>query len=120
MSVRFVHLMCEPSSIEEFLRTPDIKKCLSFPQGQTQRDERRNLENEANGEIYKWKDDFRYVTIVVCIYTEAVIILVHLTCSTIFLYTTQKTTYIAGLKYIFELLFNIGTLIKFHLIDTVY
>jgi hypothetical protein len=50
--------------------------------------------------IYEWEKDFRFVTIVLCTYTVAYILLIHLTCTFIFLYTTQKTSYIAFLKYI--------------------
>jgi len=58
--------------------------------------------------IYQWEKDFRFITIVLCTYTVAYILLIHLTCTFIFLYTTQKTSYIAVVKYILGSILKAG------------
>jgi hypothetical protein len=88
----------------------------SFPKV---KNNQHSANDEANGaedqrcppSVYKLENDFRFITIVVCLYTVAFIILVHLTCTFIFLYSTQKTSYIAFLKYLFGLSLMIGILI---------
>lgn len=61
--------------------------------------------------IYKWEDDFRYTTIVICTYTILFIFLLHLTCNLIFLYTRENNNYINYLKRILERILDIGMLI---------
>ncbi|CAM4845545.1 unnamed protein product, partial [Rotaria magnacalcarata] len=92
---------------------------FSFPQPNNEEDRTQNSQDKTSGEpgcgssiskstrkTVRGIDDFRFITIVVCAYTEAFIILFYLTCTTIFLYTMQKTSYIAILKYIFEFMLN--------------
>ncbi|CAF2103560.1 unnamed protein product, partial [Rotaria magnacalcarata] len=93
---------------------------FSFPQPNNEEDRTQNSQDKTSGEpgcgssiskstrkTVRGIDDFRFITIVVCAYTEAFIILFYLTCTTIFLYTMQKTSYIAILKYIFEFMLNL-------------
>jgi hypothetical protein len=64
--------------------------------------------------IYQMEDDFRFTTMVICTFTVAFIILIHLTSTFIFLYTTQKKSYISYSQHIFELILNIGMLLIYN------
>ena len=61
--------------------------------------------------IYQWEDTFRFTTMIISTYTVAFIILIHLTSTFIFLYTTQKKSYMSYSRNIFNLMLNIGMLL---------
>ena len=58
--------------------------------------------------IYVWDDDFRFTTMIICIYTVAIVFLYYLTCTFIFLYLSRTTGHIAFLKSYIESSADIG------------
>ncbi len=70
--------------------------------------------------IYRWDEKFFFSSISISTYTVNFIILFHLTCTVIFLYTTRMMSTISFLTKSFEHMLNIGQLISFHLNDFLF